>query len=111
MKTSEFQSEIVTPLIDKIQHIFATKGVDYAGTEDRLSNFKIVAERVGITPLQVAAVYFYKHEIAMETFIKTGKLMGEPIEEKWIDMIAYIFLLNGIKLENDAEKSPSPIDI
>lgn len=99
MTTDDFQAKVVEPMWAKMQNIFVTKGKDYSGDEDRLLNFKRVASRLDITPIQVAGVYLYKHLDAMDTWFRTGKLAGEPIEEKFVDIIAYILLLQGLNLE------------
>lgn len=101
MTTEDFQTKVVEPLVAEIQHIFVTKGSDYAGDDDRLNNFKSIALRLGISPVKVAGVYLYKHLDAMETWFRTGKLKGEPIESKIVDIIAYLMLLQGLNLEQD----------
>ena len=100
MTTNDFQTKVVEPMWAEMQNIFATKGKDYSGDTDRLLNFKRVAERLDISPIQVAGVYLYKHLDAMDTWFRTGKLSGEPIEAKFVDIIAYILLLQGLNLEH-----------
>jgi hypothetical protein len=99
MTTNDFQTKVVEPMWAEMQNIFVTKGKDYSGDDDRLANFKRVASRLNITPIQVAGVYLYKHLDAMDTWFRTGKLAGEPIEAKFVDIIAYILLLQGLNLE------------
>lgn len=76
------------------------KGNDYAGDEDAFRNFKEVAERSGLTPSQVWSVYFHKHMMAIETFIRDGKVESEAIEERIKDAILYLFLLHGMIQES-----------
>lgn len=72
------------------------KGKDYAGSEDALKNFKEVAKRTGLTPKEAWLVYFTKHMMAIETFIRNGQVESEPIEERIKDAILYLFLLHGL---------------
>ena len=104
MTNDDFQNKVVAPAVAEIQNIFATKGRDYAGDEDRLANFKRIATRLGVSPIKVAGVYLYKHLDALDTWLLTGKLYGEPIESKFIDIIAYILLMQGLNLEQDMHK-------
>jgi hypothetical protein len=64
----------------EIVAINKTKGHDYAGEEDALSNFKRNADRLGLTPIQVWGVYFHKHLDAIETYVREGGVASEPIE-------------------------------
>ena len=72
-----------------------TKGHDYTigqGEEDRLFNFKWVAEVLGISPLQVMAVYWLKHILAILTFIKTGSVKSEGLAGRFLDENNYNLL-------------------
>lgn len=81
--------------------LLATKGRDYTqGASDnadydigRLKNFYRNAERLGLRPMQVLAVYLNKHLDAIETFFKSGQLESEPIEGRIQDAINYLLLL------------------
>lgn len=84
----------------QIAAINDTKGKDYAGEEDALSNFKIAAEQLGVTPVQVWAVYAHKHWSAIMSYAKEGDVASEPIVGRVHDLIVYGFLLLG--LINDA---------
>ena len=72
------------------------KGVDYAGEDDALANFKEAAEALGLTPFQIWAVYHHKHQSAINQFIKRGRVESEPIEGRVKDAILYLFLLLGL---------------
>jgi cyclopropane fatty-acyl-phospholipid synthase-like methyltransferase len=81
---------------EKIVQINRIKGHDYAGEDDALSNFKRNADRLGLTSIQVWAVYFHKHLDAIETFVREGGVASEPIEGRIQDAILYLFLLRGL---------------
>lgn len=89
-------------LYKKICDISARKGADYSGDDDALSSFKKNGERLGMTPLQVWGVLAEKHWDALETFIRTGKLESEGIENRITDIILYMFLLHGLVTESSS---------
>ena len=87
----------LTALIDehfaRITEINRTKGHDYAGEDDALSNFKKQAVDLGLDPKQIWGVFAGKHWSAIMTFIKEGDVKSEPIEGRIHDIILYCFLL------------------
>ena len=88
----------------KILELTRSKGADYASDVDRLSNFKLNAERMGLTEYQIWGVYANKHWDAINAFIRNdGQLESEPIESRVHDIIVYSFLLLG--LIEDRKKS------
>lgn len=95
MKRDDF-NKLRDSVYKDIVAINETKGKDYSGDEDALSNFKRAAERLGMTPLQVWGVYASKHWAAIESFIKNGAVESEPIEGRIDDAILYLFLLRGL---------------
>lgn len=80
------------------------KGQDYAGDGDRLANFKRLAEALGLTPLQIWAVYFTKHVDALTQLSKTGMLKSEPPRGRFLDVANYAIL--GAALFSEAEAMP-----
>lgn len=92
---------------DLIKSINDAKGKDYAGDEDALANFKDAAKKLGVTPFQVWAVYHHKHQSAIDSFIREGKVESEPIEGRIHDAILYLFLLLGLIAD---EETPGSID-
>ena len=75
------------------ESLLITKGHDYTqGSNDRLLNFKEVAQLTGMTPLQVWAVYWMKHVFAICTYIKFNKLTSENIESRFLDEANYSVL-------------------
>lgn len=75
-----------------------TKGQEYAGSEDRLANFKRGAQSVGLPPTTILNVYASKHWDSIQSFIR-GQVSGEerelsePIEGRIDDLILYLILL------------------
>ena len=59
------------------------KSREYAKDSDRLANFKEVSAQIGIDPLAVAGVYWYKHVAAVQTFIRrvaSGESASDVVE-------------------------------
>lgn len=90
--------------IESTAQLLITKGAEYAGDADRLSNFKRGAALIGVTPLQVALIYASKHYDAISTFIRNdaqGKtqILSEPIEGRFDDLINYCILMKALIAE------------
>lgn len=109
MNQVEFD-KLVAETIDSIQQLLTVKGGEYAGSEDRLANFKRGAELTGVTPLQVAMIYLSKHYDAVSTYVRdTAQGVSRPRSESILgrldDIINYGILLKGLVLEQqEAEK-------
>lgn len=95
MIRDEFQA-LLRDEFEKILEINSSKGHDYAGDEDALRNFKEIAARTGKTPIEVWSIYFMKHEMSIETYVREGGVASEPIEGRIHDAILYLFLLRGL---------------
>ena len=79
---------------EKMMQISATKGVEYANDDhDANNNFKEIAKQMGITPEQVLWVYVKKHLQAVESYLRSGDVLSEPIEGRIHDIILYNFIL------------------
>lgn len=88
----------------EIRRINETKGHDYAGDADALSNFKRDDERVRKIALNDPAllkwyVYFHKHLDAIFTFLEEGDVKSEPIDGRIFDAVLYLELLKGLIVE------------
>lgn len=96
--TYEEFDQIFDARIAALRETGQTKGLKYTeATGDRLANFKREAADLGLTPIQVWAVYFGKHLSAVKHFIKTGKNIGEDICDTHIhDCVMYLLLLEGL---------------
>jgi lysyl-tRNA synthetase class I len=93
--------EIVKKQVEVERSILETKGKDYTmENEDRLYNFKLVAELVGITPKQVLMVYWLKHVLSILSHSK-GLQETEPIEQRIADVRNYMLLYRGLDTEEE----------
>lgn len=71
---------------------------------DVLHNFKTVATLVGISPLQVWAVYYLKHVQAVLAHAMNPDIkQGEPIQGRFADLINYTLLGHSIWAETAFE--------
>lgn len=106
MMTKTEQQIQLSAIFDEIVKTQDSKGNDYAG-EDRLSNFKLVSQIVGITPEQVLLVF-----IATKA-VRIGNLQGnktpnnESVDDSIIDLVNYGILLKMARQEafDDAQLS------
>ena len=94
--------------------LLISKGQEYAGSDDRLANFKRGAALTGTTPLQCCFIYMSKHYDALSTFIRKDaagfdQYLSEPIEGRIDDLINYCFLMKGIIQESQEAKNPKSI--
>src|SRR2546428_3074832 len=92
-------NEVVAEQFKACGDLLIHKGADYSDGGGRLSNFKVNAARLDMTPVQVWAIYFIKHINAIETFVKKGKLSSEPIESRIDEAINYLILLRALVKE------------
>jgi len=90
-----------------------SKGEDYTmGTNDRLHNFRTVAEFTGLTKEQVLGVYFYKHISAIFAFIKNGGTHeSEPISSRIMDAINYLLLFEKMIQENKGRETKPKMEV
>jgi hypothetical protein len=56
----------------EIKQFCAVKGKDYSGDSDALAHFKLNADPTGLTSYQIWAVYFAKHNKAIQSFAKNN---------------------------------------
>lgn len=100
MNQLEF-NKVVDETVSAVQQLLVVKGGEYAGSEDRLSNFKRGAELTGCHPLQVLFVYLSKHYDAVATYVRdqssgTARPRSEPIEGRLDDIINYCILAKAL---------------
>lgn len=100
MKLARF-NDLRDRLNQQCEVLLGTKAADYAREGDRLDNFKRVADTLGLTPLEVWAVYFQKHIIAIQKFVREDGLADESLESRFVDARNYIDL--GWALVNEGE--------
>jgi hypothetical protein len=68
------------------------------------TNFKVIGEKLGLTPMQVLSVYLNKHIESLSSFFKTGTTYSdETIESRVMDIINYLLLAMSMKNDQDWE--------
>lgn len=91
-------------MIDRINQ---SKGLDYAGSDDRLANFKRNAKNLHLEPEQVWAVYAAKHWDAIMTWVREcnnpNYNPSEPITGRLDDLIVYSILAKALWQERAEE--------
>jgi hypothetical protein len=97
----EHFDKIVAGTVDSIHKLLAVKGGEYAGSEDRLANFKRGANLTGCTPLQVLFVYMSKHYDGVATYVRDeaarmNRPRSEPIDGRLDDLINYCILAKAL---------------
>lgn len=94
--TAQERDEFVKAVFERFVYpVLKAKGNDYSGSEDINSNFPIVAQRMkdGIDKYDVWQVYFTKHLMAIETWLKDREVKSEPIHMRIVDAINYLIIL------------------
>lgn len=105
MQQPEFE-KLFHETMARMNQLLIVKGGEYAGSFDRLGNFKRGRERTGASPMQTLWIYAAKHIDSIETFIKddaSGKSRprSEPIEGRVHDLMNYCLLLLAIIQERN----------
>lgn len=111
MNQQEFKA-VVEGTLERTADLLVTKGEEYAGSEDRLANFKRGAALTGCTPMQVLFVYASKHYDAIATFIRKDaagneQVLSEPIEGRVDDLINYCLILQALIAEGKRNEQPT----
>lgn len=85
--------EFVDAFTAKMREITVAKNQDYSTKEDDVtSNFKEIAELLGIEPRIVWGVLFLKHITAIMRYIRDGRLESESIDSRFFDVANYCVL-------------------
>jgi len=102
--------KLVEGLVTAENEINLTKGREYAqGDEDALRNFKVCAEFLGLTPLQVCMVYMYKHFASLASYAAVGHEQSEEsIEGRVHDLRNYAALFLALVKEATADQVDAP---
>ena len=94
--------KVFDDIFKSCKDILNAKGHDYSDADnDRLSNFKDVANLMGIEAKQVWAVYFLKHIFAILTWTKGKELKSETLRGRAEDAINYMILGYALYLEEE----------
>lgn len=101
----------VQKTLEDLENLQQTKGGEYSNKEDRLSNFKEEAAKLGISPMVVWAIYVNKHLTLIQKYVKAcqdgtvGELkLSEPIEGRFKDVIIYCMLGMALEADRKAEE-------
>ena len=81
--------------------LMRVKGEEYTvSNEDKLKNFKSIADRLETTPSEVAMVYLLKHMDSIRNYVLNGvEASDESISGRIRDARNYLMLLHAIILE------------
>lgn len=95
--------------VTAMRRLMKTKGGEYQRTADVLSNFKLNATDLDLTPFDVWAVYASKHYDALRTHVKDrrehkDRPASEPIYGRAVDLANYMILF--VALYEDAKPRP-----
>ena len=92
---------------EKIMDVLTRKGKDYGGNVAN-SNFDRGAAANGISKYQVWNVYFSKHYDSLCNWIRVGKLESEPLDDRIMDLITYLFILWSMTEEDKCTDTTAP---
>lgn len=100
MNQADFDALVQDTLRD-INELLVIKGGEYAGSEDRLANFKRGAALTGCTPEQVLFIYLSKHYDAYATYVRdraagVSRPRSESINGRLDDIINYCLLAKAL---------------
>ena len=93
-------------ILEKALDIMNAKQPEYTNKSiDVLHNFKSTAENIGITPMEVWAVFFNKHIQAILSHAGDPYMhQAEPIDSRYADAINYLFLGFAMLVEDQSKK-------
>lgn len=102
-------TKLVDNTVAELRRLLVAKGGEYAGSEDRLANFKRGAGLTGATPLQVALIYLSKHYDAVATYVRDDAAgvtrdRSEPIDGRLDDLMNYCLLTKALVEERTEER-------
>ena len=93
-------------ILEKALDIMNAKQPEYTNKSiDVLHNFKSTAESIGITPMEVWAVFFYKHIQAILSHAGDPHMhQAESIDSRYADALNYLFLGFAMLVEDSSKK-------
>lgn len=109
MQQADFEA-LVERIRKETTDLLVMKGREYAGSTDRLANFKRGAEMAGVSPLTILFIYMSKHYDALATYVKDRQAGGppqklsEPITSRLADLINYCTLAWALIEEEQQQK-------
>lgn len=114
MKQADFE-KLVDESVAQMRELLIVKGGEYAGSEDRLANFKRGAGLTGATAMQVLFIYLSKHYDAIATYIRDDAVnverpRSESIRGRVHDALNYLLLLEALIVEREEEKHNAAVE-
>lgn len=114
MKKSDFQI-LLRNQFEEISALTATKGNEYAQSDDQLANFRRWSADSGTSPETVLMVFMNKHLDSIKGYIRGDTTLSESIESRIDDSILYLILLKAMVTEGEevlprAAKAPVNIN-
>ena len=100
MKKSDFQI-LLRNQFEEISALTATKGNEYAQSDDQLANFRRQSADLGISPETVLMVFMNKHLDSIKGYIRGDTTLSESIESRIDDSILYLILLKAMVTEGE----------
>lgn len=102
--------EVVELARERQDELLEAKGRDYTrGADDRLVNFKRWGTELDVDPVKVLGVYMGKHIDSVVAYIKSGgQAESEPIKSRMDDLHNYLYLLEGMLEDVEAERAKAP---
>ena len=105
--TLENRQALAEALFEDCLQLLRDKGKAYSGDKDALANFKINAERMGLSKYQIWAVYFNKHIDSINNAVKDNPDKPadktEGLSGRIVDAINYLIILKALLTEDNAE--------
>lgn len=109
--TQEDLNGVVEEFRDHSADLLIRKGQEYATEEDRLLNFRTVADMAELDEATVCSVYLLKHIQSLAHAVRTGEYTwewrtedgDEGLKQRVADAINYLFLLAAILEEAEAD--------
>jgi|TARA_R100000501_G_C2626284_1_gene119968 hypothetical protein len=101
---NENLNKIVERRINKVKALLSQKGNEYATEEDKLHNFKVVADINKVTPKQALWGMASKHLYSVMKIVSEKHTSLSMADEKIGDLINYLILLEAI-VHSDHEKT------
>jgi DNA-binding MltR family transcriptional regulator len=99
MVDSENLNKIVDSRINKIKALLNQKGSEYATKDDKLHNFKVVANINKVTPKQALWGMASKHLYSVMKIVSEKNSSISVADEKIGDLINYLILLEALVQE------------
>lgn len=99
--------------VEELRKLATVKGGEYAGSEDRLGNFKRGAINSGCTAPQVLLIYLSKHYDSICTYVRdhaagTDRPRSEGMTGRCDDLALYSILMKAMIIEIEERKVAGP---